>query len=142
MPKYDEIFDSYKKSHDTKCTKKRFKEVFEELQAEKIKERMLVEELIDSAIKSDSAHAIKILQNSYNVLSVKKGDKLVTDGVIGPKTIKAINGYKNPLELFVWVNMNQFKHLMDTCESKPFIKEWMNGKVINNVKDFFDKKED
>lgn len=133
-------YEKFRKNSN--ITKKKFKEYFNELQIEKIKDKMLIEELLESVVHSDSSlDTIKILQNSYNILQVKEKDKLVVDGIMGKKTIDAINGYKNPLELFVWVNMNQFNYFKENNASNNFMKDWINSKVINNVKTYFDEKE-
>ena len=53
------------------------------------------------------------------------------------RTIESINNYKNPLELFIWVNMNKFNYFKESNTSDQFMKEWINDKVINTVKDYF-----
>jgi len=136
MGKYDDILESVYPKNSERITKKRFKEFYTEMKLNKIKETMLAEELIDNAINSSCEDAVKIIQNSYNILSVK-GKNLEVDGIMGEETIKAINNYKNPLELFVWVNMNQFNYYKEHNASSSFMKEWINDKVIGQVKEYF-----
>lgn len=136
MGKYDDILESVYPKNSERITKKRFKEFYTEMKLSKIKEAMLAEELIDNAINSSCEDAVKIIQNSYNILSVK-GKNLEVDGIMGEETIKAINNYKNPLELFVWVNMNQFNYYKEHNASSSFMKEWINDKVIGQVKEYF-----
>lgn len=136
MGKYDDILDSVYPKNSERITKKRFKEFYNEMKLNKIKETMLAEELIDNAINSSCEDAIKIIQNSYNILSVKDKN-LKVDGIMSEETIKAINNYKNPLELFVWVNMNQFNYYKEHNASSSFMREWINDKVISQVQDYF-----
>jgi lysozyme family protein len=133
----DDIYQSMlNKPHNNNISKETVKEIFDTLQLEKIREKMLVEEILDSSLNTGIENAVKIVQNSYNILTVK-GKKLKVDGVMGHITIKALNTYKNPLELFVWINMNQFNYYKEHNASSSFMKEWINDRVIGQVQDYF-----
>lgn len=122
-------------------TKKSFKQYYNDLQLGKIKDKRLVEDLLDGAMDSDCENIVKIIQNSYNILQTSESKKIEVNGVMDLKTITSINEYKNPLELFVWVNMNKFNYLKEKNSSNEFMKEWINDKIIHSVKDYFENKE-
>lgn len=136
MEKFQNLLELTRK-HKKNITKKSFKEYYNLLQLEHIKDKRLVEELLEGAIDSDCNNIVKIIQNSYNILQVKEKDRLTVNGIMDERTISAINGYKNPLELFIWVNMNKFNYFKEHNTSNQFMKEWINDKVINTVKDYF-----
>lgn len=122
-------------------TKKSFKQYYNDLQLGKIKDHRLVEDLLEGALDSDCENIVKIIQNSYNILQPLKNKKIEVTGIMDSSTIDAINEYKNPLELFVWVNMNKFNYLKEKNSSDEFLKEWINDKVIHSVKEYFENKE-
>lgn len=136
MDRFQKLLELTQK-HRKNITKKSFKQYYSELQLEHIKDRRLVEELMEGAIDSDCENIVKIIQNSYNILQVKEKERLEITGIMDEKTISAINNYKNPLELFVWINMNKFNYFKEKNTSDEFMKEWINDKVINTVKDYF-----
>ena len=139
---FEEHFENYKKRKDIKTvSKSKFKKTFENLQVEKLKEKILIDELLQVSIDNNDEEVIKNLQNCYNILTVKN-EKLTVDGIMGKKTIKAVNEYKNPLELYVWFNMNHFNNLNKDRISNEFMREWINDSVIKNIKSFFENKED
>jgi lysozyme family protein len=142
MKKIEELYkyiENNRLESEKMITKSGFKKYYEEMKLEKIKDKMLVEELINNACNSSSVDVITIIQNSYNILQVKESAKLKVDGVMDKKTINALNNYKNPLELFVWVNMNQFNHFNEHDNSEQFMRNWINDRVIRNVRDYFIK---
>lgn len=55
---------------------------------------------------------------------------VVSDGVVGPKTIAAINSYPNQAELFYKLWNRRKKHYEDIVKKNPsqkvFLKGWMN----------------
>lgn len=136
MEKFQNLLELTKK-HRKHITKKSFKEYYNNLQLEHIKDKRLVEELLEGALDSDCSNIIKIIQNSYNILQVKEKERLTVNGIMDKRTIESINNYKNPLELFIWVNMNKFNYFKESNTSDQFMKEWINDKVINTVKDYF-----
>lgn len=78
-----------------------------------IRNPVLREEVFDSAYNCGVKNAGKFLQRAYNMLVVDVGWKpLAEDGVIGPKTVQAVNRFlgKSPdwaLALYKWTNWQQ-----------------------------------
>ena len=68
---------------------------------------------------TSGTYGIKLPQK---VLGVK------IDGLVGPKTIAAINGYSDQQELFVklWKERKDFFERIGTGTQKKFLKGWLN----------------
>lgn len=87
--------------------------------ADEIKNQSVANILVDW-VWGSGAHGIKIPQKLLGVS---------VDGVVGPKTIAAINS-KNPRELFDRIKMARFDFIEEICLKRPvnnrFKRGWMN----------------
>ena len=87
--------------------------------ADEIKNQSVANILVDW-VWGSGAHGIKIPQKLLGVS---------VDGVVGPKTIAAINS-KNPRELFDRIKMARFDFIEEICRKRPannrFKRGWMN----------------
>lgn len=87
--------------------------------ADEIKNQSVANILVDWVWASGS-NGIKIPQNIVGV---------VPDGIVGPKTIAAINS-KNPKELFSRIKEARVQFIEDICRNRPannkFKKGWLN----------------
>ena len=87
--------------------------------ADEIKNQSVANILVDW-VWASGAHGIKIPQRLLGVS---------VDGVVGPKTIAAINS-KNPRELFDRIKMARFDFIEEICRKRPannrFKRGWMN----------------
>ena len=88
--------------------------------ADEIKNQSIAELLVDWTYCS-GVYGIKYPQQVLGV---------VTDGVVGPKTIAAINNYPNQEELFNRLWNRRKKHYEDICKKNPsqkvFLRGWLN----------------
>ena len=136
MQRFNNFFIKFAVANNIGNDKKdEFKQLFERLRLDEIKEEMLSEEIFDCAINLGEDTAVSLLQNAYNILIVK-GSKLNVTSIMDDETIKSINSYKKPLELFVWLNMNQAFHYKHT--EKSDLHKWINNRVIKQLKDYFE----
>lgn len=74
----------------------------------------------------------------YGIKFVQRILGVVDDGKVGPKTIAALNGYKNQKELFGKIWSRRKKHFDDIVKNNPsqkvFLKGWYNR--LNSFKWF------
>lgn len=93
----------------------------------------LAEEMMDIAVNLHWTVAVRWLQHSYNELmscaDADAPDTLLEDGIIGPKTLEAVNTYKWQKDLIKMLNGYQFMHYMkriDEDESqRKFLRSWI-----------------
>lgn len=110
-----------------------FKSLFwNKWKADEIHSQSIANLLVDWAWNSGERYGIRIPQR---VLGVK------IDGIVGPKTIAAINNYPNERELFakLWHEREDFFRRIAVGSQKKFLKGWLNrldgiryGKLICN----------
>ena len=95
-------------------------------QADKINNQSVANILVDW-VWASGAHGIKKPQT---LLGVK------ADGIVGPKTLQAINDYPNQKELFDKIKAIRIQFVDDICKARPtnnkFKKGWLNR--INAIK--------
>lgn len=95
-------------------------------QADKITNQSVANILVDW-VWASGAHGIKKPQT---LLGVK------ADGIVGPKTLQAINDYPNQKELFDKIKTIRIQFIDDICKARPannkFKKGWLNR--INAIK--------
>lgn len=97
-----------------------------------LKDQGLAEELMDIAVNLHWTAAIRWAQHSLNELHEAEADGdegLVEDGLFGPKTIEALNGYERPRLLVKMLNGYQFAHYIKRCDDDPtqrkFMRSWL-----------------
>ena len=103
---------------------------------DKLSSTMLADQLKECSKTLGKVMCIKVLQNSYNILAIKER-RLRVDGILGPTTIKALNSYKNPLELYVWLIMNSNMYSSTVPHDVYDDKKWINDKIIFKVKEYY-----
>lgn len=90
------------------------------LQADKIINQSIADICTDWTINSGT----KVIRNIQGILGVR------TDGIIGPKTLAAINGYDCPMCLFNKIKEARKKYYEDIVAKNPsqrvFLKGWLN----------------
>lgn len=96
----------------------------------KIKNRDVAIEMFDQAVNMGPGRANRNLQKSYNLLV---DNKISVDGVIGPNTLKAVNGCNKPVGLFNLLNGYQIMHYINLAENskkyRSFIRGWVNKRI-------------
>jgi len=90
-----------------------------------IRKERISSEIFDTAVNMGRRTAIKIAQRALNFL----GEDLVDDGIIGPKTIEAINkwGAKDTRALFICLNGFQFSQYRMIIDSSRKLKKFARG---------------
>lgn len=94
---------------------------------DKLASQAVAEELLDSAVNMGWSRASMFLQEALNLLA-ESG--LLTDGLVGPKTIDAANAYKYPGALVKVLNGLQFERYRAIVEKDPtqrkFLRAWLS----------------
>ena len=87
--------------------------------------RKISKEMFDLAVNVGARQANTYLQKSYNLLADKN---IAEDGIMGPETLSAVNGYAHPNCLFNLLNGYQAKHYIELAErdksQRSFIRGW------------------
>ncbi|MDY6957578.1 MAG: glycosyl hydrolase 108 family protein [Halobacteriota archaeon] len=91
-------YDGEMKDLPVEIAKKIYRERYwDPIKGEEIGNQMIADEVFDTAVNCGVKTAGRFLQRSLNALFLYKGNemyrKLVVDGVIGPKTLKALDKY-------------------------------------------------
>jgi len=82
-------------------------------------------EIFDTAVNMGTGMAVKIAQRALNFL----GEDLAADGMMGSKTIEALNRWsqKDSRALFVCLNGFQFMRYIEICKGAPTQKIFARG---------------
>lgn len=91
-------------------------------------------EMFDQAVNMGPKVANKHLQKSYNLLAVAlEKEKIAEDGIIGPKTLAAVNSLSKQTALFNVLNGYQIKYYIELAEArdnyKTFLAGWVNKRI-------------
>ena len=110
-----------------------FKSLFwDKWKADEIRSQSIANLLVDWTWNSGARYGIRIPQRILGV---------AIDGIVGPKTIAAINGYRDERELFerLWHEREDFFKRIAVGSQKKFLKGWLNrlngiryGKLVCN----------
>ena len=92
--------------------------------ADQIKSQSVANILVDWVWASGN-YGVKIPQQ---ILNVK------VDGIVGPKTIDAVNS-RNPRELFDMIKIARFDFIEDICRKRPANNKFKRG-WLNRINDF------
>ena len=85
-----------------------------------IKDDDLAAKVFDIGVNVGTTRAVRFLQTAINFL----GAKLATDGVLGPKTLSAVNGHSNPKAVLTVFKEQVRAHYLR--QNKPqFITGWL-----------------
>lgn len=116
--------EDLKKITDEQWTKVFVKYYWNKWKADSIKSQSIANLLVDWFWHS-GIYGIKLPQKILGV---------TIDGVVGPKTIAAINNYGNDEELFnkLWNERKEFLERLAKGPQKKFLKGWLNR--LNGIK--------
>ena len=96
---------------------------------DQIKDQRVATQLLDGGFNAGPGQAGKWLQRACNLVS---GTELLVDGVIGPKTLEAVNTSRDQTALWYALILQQAKHyeVLATDEGKDdpdrvFIRGWL-----------------
>jgi lysozyme family protein len=106
-----------------------YKDFWKPIKADEIKSALVAAKLFDMAVNMGASQAVKILQRAYNIIS--RSD-LIVDGVIGNRTLAAINGVEelSLLSSLAAENVLFYKGLIDKDPSQNVFKEgWFRRAV-------------
>ena len=95
------------------------------LNLNEIRREPISSEIFDTAVNMGRTASIMIAQRALNFL----GEDLIEDGIIGPKTIFALNKWssKDTRALFVCLNGFQFMHYRLITKSNQKLKKFARG---------------
>lgn len=103
-----------------------------EPQFDKIREYSVAQELFEQGVNLGTQQATKNLQKSINLVCDKR---LITDGIIGPKTLKAYNKCQHKDDIYTMLNMLQARRYIEITENNPrqrvFLRGWLRRITIN-----------
>jgi lysozyme family protein len=71
---------------------------------------------------------------NYGIKIPQKLLGVTVDGIVGPKTIDAVNS-RNPRELFDMIKIARFDYIEDICRKRPANNKFKRG-WINRINDF------
>jgi len=107
------------------------KSYWDTLRLDEINDPHIQFELFDTGVNCGTRRALKFTQQAYNLLV--KGSPLVVDGLIGKRTILAINRYKYPNRIVKLANALQAKYYLELAEGnekfEAFIFGWLDHRV-------------
>jgi len=92
--------------------------------------------IFDTGVNMGTQTAILKLQKAYNLIT---GDSIAEDGIVGPETLNAVNGYSGrPQELkFAYIIMRGEKYfniVRNNSSQRSFIRGWLN-RLLNVTSD-------
>lgn len=102
---------------------------------DKIKELKIAVELFDQIIHFPYGVAGKHLQRAYNLLAYNQ-TTLKVDGIIGSKTIAAVNSYQYQNDLYDSLNGLQHMRYIEECERNPKQRKYYRG-FLKRTRNFF-----
>lgn len=108
-----------------------YKYFWKPLRCEKIKNQIISEHLFDCGINLGKKSAVKFLQECCNKTAVKS-QKLIVDGLIGPKTLGKIN-LKRP-EFANFVVEYRIELYFSKCKARPYKYKYIRGWVLRSLK--------
>ncbi len=108
-------------------------EYWNKISGDQIADQSIAESMMDIAVNISWKEAVRWAQHAFNELlrSVDPDttDDLLEDGLAGPKTIAAINGYKRPWEIQKMLEGFQFGHYMRRIQEdesqRAFLRSWL-----------------
>lgn len=113
------------------------KEFWAEIKGDEIQDQNIANEVFDTAVNQGIDEAIEDLQRAFNLLNDngREGfEDLKVDGVIGKKTLAAINGFKSKWAISLTVNGLQFARYVTITErdktQERFFKGWIRRVIL------------
>lgn len=88
---------------------------------DQINSQEIANEVFDTGVNMGYKVAAEFLQSAYNLLSKNQAsyNKILVDGVVGQKTVMAINAHKYPMRLVKTLNILQGSRYVQICEKDP-----------------------
>ena len=102
------------------------RDFWDRLKLSEIHQQAIANELFDTAVNCGIGTAGRFVQVALNMLSVS-GGLLAVDGIVGMRTILAINSYRHPFSLLKTLNGLQFERYHDIIKADPGQKKWFRG---------------
>lgn len=87
-------------------------------------------ELLEASVLCGKATAVRFAQRAFNLIKLRHMESLVLDGIIGPKTIHALNTMSRNYESAMYRAMNHFqaKHF-ENVGSEDFVRGWFERRL-------------
>lgn len=103
---------------------------WDRVKGDRIESQAIANELFDTAVNAGSIRAVRILQSAYNYLRPSGEASLEEDGVIGNKTLTAINQFTPKYEaaLHNLMNVLQGMHYLNT-KNRAFYRGWFGNRI-------------
>jgi lysozyme family protein len=102
-------------------------EYWDRIKLDKIDDDLLAQFIFDASVNHGQGTAVKLVQKAYNVLSA---GSLKVDGIMGSKTLSALNQHPEPFMLKLWfllVRGDYYRNIVNRDSSqRTFIKGWTN----------------
>lgn len=111
------------------------REFWDKLRLSEIRNEAIAIKLYDIAVNCGVSFSVRILQRTLNVAN-QKGKyypDLKVDGVIGPKTIDAVNKHPKPDVIFKCLNVLQGAHYIQITEARESNEDFLNGWFLNRI---------
>jgi len=101
------------------------RDYWDKLRLGEIYSTLISSEIFDTAVNMGRRNSIRIAQKALNFL----GDDLTEDGIIGAKTLIALNiwSLKDEKALFICLNGFQFSRYRMICDSNRKLKKYARG---------------
>jgi lysozyme family protein len=93
------------------------------LQLDKVESQLVAEEVFEQSVNLGKHVAAKHLQTALNYL----GQKLEVDGIIGKKTLEAVNWYPHEESLLKTLNGVQFMYYLNIVKANPAMRKYARG---------------
>ena len=101
------------------------RDYWDALNLNEIRSNVISSEIFDTAVNMGRRTAVKIAQQALNFL----GEDLIEDGIIGPRTIYALQKWylRDERALFVCLNGFQFMRYQEITENNTKLKKFSRG---------------
>lgn len=105
------------------------------LKLDQVKSQKVANELYDTAVNMGVSTATKFLQRALNVSNIngKYYPDLTVDGIIGTKTISALNAHPNQEVIYKILNCLQGARYIEIAEKNKSQEAFINGWFKNRV---------
>ena len=94
-----------------------------------IDNQKIADEMLDIAVNMNWERAARFLQDAINHLDKEKVNQLKVDGLVGPKTLKAVNLHQYPEAIVKHLNGCQFEHyharVHEDLTQETFYRGWL-----------------
>jgi len=116
---------------DAKAIYKR--DFWDKMRLDEIDDQRIAFEMFEISVNMHWSRALKFAQEACNLLDRKVVDQLVVDGLIGPKTLSAINTATYPQAVVIFLNGCQFMHYRQRAIEDKSQENFLNGWLLKRV---------